>query len=154
MMIFSIGRRVPSSKYLAARKFSLLEKSFLFREKGESILSCVESCPGLKSGHMRNGHVYKIQVTSDLFILLLFDRSYFLGYICRKMCDKRISRSGSLSKKLTACSFEMTRYSVVQIYGPCHVKRARTTYLSIFSFKLFCPLHSPNNMMEVIKVQK
>ena len=26
--------------------------------------------------------------------------------------------------------------------------------LSIFSFKLFCPLHSPNNMMEVIKVRK
>ena len=32
------------------------------------------------------------------------------------MCDKRISRSGSLSRKLTACSFEMTRYSVAQIY--------------------------------------
>ena len=26
--------------------------------------------------------------------------------------------------------------------------------LSIFSFKLFCPFHSPNNMMEVIKVRK
>ena len=26
--------------------------------------------------------------------------------------------------------------------------------LSIFSLKRFCPLHSPNNMMEVIKVQK
>ena len=26
--------------------------------------------------------------------------------------------------------------------------------LSIFSFKLFCPLHSPNNMMEVTKVRK
>ena len=26
--------------------------------------------------------------------------------------------------------------------------------LSIFSFKLFCPLHSPNNIMEVIKVWK
>ena len=27
-------------------------------------------------------------------------------------------------------------------------------FLSIFSFKLFSPLHSPNNMMKVIKVQK
>ena len=26
--------------------------------------------------------------------------------------------------------------------------------LSIFTFKCFCPLHSPNNMMEVIKVRK
>ena len=27
-------------------------------------------------------------------------------------------------------------------------------FCPIFSFKLFCPLHSPNNMMEVMKVRK
>ena len=40
------------------------------------------------------------------------------------------------------------------LYGPRHAKSDGRHILSIFSFKLFCPLHSPNNMMEVIKVRK
>ena len=124
MMTFFIGdvqlafsclsRRDPSSKYLAGRE-PLYWTSFFLGKKGQSILSCVESCLGPKNGHVKNGHAYKIQVTSDLFILFMFDLVFLVTY-CRKMCDKRISPLGSLSRKLTACSFEMTRYSVVQMY--------------------------------------
>ena len=80
-LAYSVGRRVSSSKYLAARKFSLLENLFLFRKKGVCILSCVESCPSLKIGHMKNGHVYKIQVTSDLFILSMFDLIFLVTFV-------------------------------------------------------------------------
>ena len=44
-------------------------------------MSCVESCPSLKIGHMKNGHVYKIQVTSDLFILSMFDNIFLVTFV-------------------------------------------------------------------------